>query len=253
MRSSIASPSSRSLTLNLGSLGTLGRLGGLGLLLPAALLAGCGEVEKDPDAAMSCAGIAGVLACNNFEAEDPAWTKLETNGSAALDATAAFTGEKALLASVTAVGGKAVRTRGIEMADRYYAKLYAKIPADSDATGIALLHIGETSGQYLGTNVEISNGMLGAAVQSANLYEYPATVARDKWLCLELDLVISETAGRVIVRADGTTVLDRSAIDTKPVGAIGDLEVGISYAGAANTRVMIDDVVVAREPLPACK
>jgi hypothetical protein len=249
MRSSIASPSSPASSFRCGRRGRRG----LGLLPAAALLAGCGEVEKDPDAAMSCAGIAGVIACNNFETEDPGWTKLETNGTATLDPTTAFTGEKALLATVAAVGGKAVRTRGIDMADRYYAKFFAKVPADSDTTGIALLHIGETSGQYLGTNVEISNGMLGAAVQSANLYDYPAAITRDKWLCLELDLVISETAGRVIVRSDGTTVLDRGAIDTKPVGAVGDLEVGISYAGAANTKVLIDDVVVAREPLPACK
>lgn len=245
MRSSIASPSS---VLSLSS-----SAASRWLLPAAALLAGCGEVEKDPDAAMSCAGIAGVLACNNFEAEDPAWTKLETNGTAALDPLAGFTGEKALAATVTATGGKAVRTRGIDMADRYYAKFYAKVPADSDTTGIALLHIGETSGQFLGTNVEIGGGKLGVAVQSANLYEYPAEVARDKWLCLELDLVISETAGRVIVRADGTTVIDRGSIDTKPVGAVGDLEVGISYAGAANTKVLIDDVVVAREPLQPCK
>jgi hypothetical protein len=223
------------------------------LLPAAALLVGCGEVERDPDAAMSCAGIVGVLACNNFETEDPAWTEFETSGTAALNATDAFTGAKALLATVTAVGGKAVRTRGIEASDRYYAKLYAKISADSDATGIALLHLGETSGQYLGTNIEIGGGMLGVAVQSANLYEYPAAIARDQWMCLELDLVVSETAGRVIVRADGTTVLDRGAIDTKPAGAIGDLEVGISYAGGANTKVLIDDVVVAREPLQPCK
>lgn len=215
--------------------------------------AGCGEVEKDPDAPMSCVGIPGVLACNNFEAEDPAWTKLEVNGSALLSATDAITGEQALAATVTATGGKAVRTRGIATMDRYYAKFYAKIPADSDTTGIALMHIGETTGQYLGTNIEISNGSLGTAIQSANIYEYPATFVRDKWMCLELDLTISDTAGRVQVKMDGVVVVDKNAVDTKPQNAVGDLEVGISYAGAASTKVMIDDVVVASSPLPACK
>lgn len=219
----------------------------------AALGSGCGEVEKDPDAPMSCVGIPGVLACNNFEEEDPAWTKLEVNGSALLSATTAYTGEQALSATVAATGGKAVRTRGIAAADRYYAKLYAKVPADSDTTGIALLHIGETTGDYLGTNIEISTGSLGTAIQSAGIYDYPATFVRDKWMCLELDLTISDTAGRVQVKMDGVVVVDKNAVDTKPENAVGDLEVGVSYAGAANTKVLIDDVVVAREPLPPCK
>ncbi len=212
---------------------------------------GCGAVA-DTDDALDCAAIAGAVACNNFEAEDAAWTTLAMNGTATLDDSDSVTGKRALSAKVTAMGGKAVRTRGIEAADRYYARLWAMVPAGSDTTGVALMHLGETSGQFLGTNVEISGGMLGAAVQSANLYEYPTPMPLDKWVCLELDLTVSDTAGRVLVRADGTAIFDRSGIDTKPTGPIGDLEVGISYAGAANAAALIDDVVVSKQPLTAC-
>lgn len=224
---------------------------------PAALiagsLAGCGAVDNPDDGALDCASITGVLACNNFEAEIAPWTKIETNGLTALDESDAVTGKRSLSAAVSATGGKAVRTRGIESVDRYYARFNAKLPAGSNTTGVALLHLGETSGTFLGTNVEISSGMLGVAVQSANLYEYPMAMPIDQWICLELDLVVSETAGRAILRANGTAIFDRSAIDTRPTGAIGDLEVGISYAGAAGAKALIDDVVVAREPLAACK
>lgn len=223
-----------------------------GLLATAGLLGGCGSVASSDDA-LDCTSISGALACNNFEAEDSMWTKIETNGLTALDETDSFSGKRALSAQVSATGGKAVRTRGVESVDRYYARFYAKLPAGANTTGVALLHLGETSGMYLGTNVEISNGMLGVAVQSANLYEYPMAMPVDQWTCLELDLVVSETAGRAILRADGTTIFDRNAIDTRPTGAIGDLEVGISYGGAAGAKALLDDVVVAREPLAACK
>lgn len=232
-------------------LSLLSSIAGAGLAAAAALLSGCGSVDNSSDA-LNCATLTNALACNNFEAEDPAWTKIETNGLTALDETDAFTGKRALSAQVSATGGKAVRTRGIESVDRYYARLYAKLPAGANTTGVALLHLGETSGMFLGTNVEISNGMLGVAVQSANLYEYPMAMPIDQWTCLELELVVAETAGRVILRADGTTIFDRSAIDTRPTGAIGDLEVGISYGGAAGAKALIDDVVISRDPVP-CK
>lgn len=222
------------------------------LLLGALGAAGCGEVEES-NQPFDCSSVAGLIACNTFEAAPSGgWTKLEMNGTAVIDAGEAYTGKSSLSTTVNAMGGKAVFTTGIAAADRYYAKLYAFVPADSDKTGAAFMHLGETSGMYLGTNVEISGGMIGTAIQSASVYEYPAAMPVDRWVCLELDLTISDAAGRVLIRADGTTVVDKTNVDTKPAGAIGDLEVGNSYAGGANTRVLIDDVVVAREPLPPC-
>ena len=75
---------------------------------------------------------------------------------------------------------------------------------------------------------------------------------RDEWMCLELELLVSETGGRAVLRADGATVVDRSGIDTRPAGAIGHLAGGISYAGAAGAGALVDDVVVASEPLASC-
>lgn len=223
-----------------------------GLLLGALAAAGCGEVEES-NQPFDCSSVAGLIACNTFEAAPSGgWTKLEMNGTAVIDAGEAYTGESSLSTTVNAMGGKAVFTTAIAAADRYYAKLYAFVPSDSDKTGAAFMHLGETSGMFLGTNVEISGGMIGTAIQSASVYEYPAAMPLDRWVCLELDVTISDAAGRVLVRADGTTVVDKTNVDTKPAGAIGDLEVGNSYAGAADTRVLIDDVVVAREPLPPC-
>ena len=228
---------------------------GLGL---AALLgaAGCGEVEN-ANQPFDCNSVTALIACNNFEAAPAGgWTKLEMNGTAVVDESDSYSGKSALSSTVNAMGGKAVFTTGIPAADRYYARFYAFVPADSDTTGIAFMHLGETSGMFLGTNVEISGGMLGTAIQSAGatgVYEYPSAMPLDRWVCLELDLTISDAAGRVLIRADGTTVLDKTAVDTKPAGPIGDLEVGNSYAGAANTRVLIDDAVVSRDPLPPCQ
>ncbi len=221
----------------------------LGLALAAA---GCGEVEEG-DPPFDCNSVAGLIACNTFEAAPSGgWTKLEVSGTAVIATDESATGKSSLSTTVNAIGGKAVFTTGIAAADRYYAKLHVFVPSDSDKTGAAFIHLGETSGMFFGTNVELSGGMIGTAIQSASVYKYPAAMPLDRWVCLELDLTISDAAGRVVIRTDGTTVVDETNVDTKPTGAIGDLEVGNSYAGGANTRVLIDDVVVAREPLPPC-
>jgi hypothetical protein len=222
------------------------------VLLPCALAA-CGNVEEPVDV-LDCGEVSGLLACNTFEADDPAWTTIENGGVATLDDRDASGGTKALRAQVAVMGGKAVRTRGVESADRYYARFFAKIPAGVDTAGIALLHLGEPVEPYLGTNVEIADGKLGIAVHSAEVYEYPSPMPVDRWTCLELELVVSETGGRVILRADGQTITDRNGIDTRPAGGIGDVEVGLSYVAATGgATALIDDVVIAREPLPACR
>jgi hypothetical protein len=224
------------------------------LSVPAVLviLVACGEVEEPFDV-LDCGAIDGLLACHTFEADDPEWTSSERDGIAVLDDRDAAAGAQALRAQVSAVGGKAVRAHAIAPADRYHVRFRAKIPPEADTTGIALLHLGEASGMYLGTNVEISSGKLGIAVQSASVYEYPHPLPIDAWMCLELELVQSETGGRAVLRVDGATVVDRGGIDTRPAAPIGDLEVGISYAGAGGSVALVDDVIVASEPLPACQ
>jgi hypothetical protein len=94
-------------------------------VLPAALaaalasgLGACGSVDSNSGDALNCSTITTALACNNFEAEDPMWTKIETNGLTALDESDPYTGKRALSAQVSATGGKAVRTRGIDAVDR---------------------------------------------------------------------------------------------------------------------------------------
>jgi hypothetical protein len=223
-------------------------------LIALTLLAACGDVKEAPDV-LSCGDVEGELACNTFEADDPAWTTLTMGGVAVIDESDSISGNKSLRATVAAGGGKAVRTRAVTSSERYYARFHAKIPDGGNLDGLSLLHLGEPTEPFLGTNVEVAGGMLGAAVQSGDVYVYPAPMPVGRWVCLELELVVSDTGGRVIVRLDGTTVVDRDAIDTRPAAAIGDLEVGLSYvapATASDTTVLIDDVVVATQPLAGC-
>lgn len=217
-------------------------------------LAACGDVKDEPDV-LSCGDVEGELACNTFEAEDPAWTTLTMGGVAVIDESDSISGDKSLRATVAAGGGKAVRTRGVTSSERYYARFHAKIPDGGDTGGLSLFHLGEPTEPFLGTNVEVAGGMVGAAVQSGDVYLYPAPMPVGRWVCFDLELVVSDTGGRVIVRLDGTTIVDRDAIDTRPAAAIGDLEVGLSYVSptaTADSTVLVDDVVVATQPLAGC-
>jgi|GEM_PF-3061888 len=219
-----------------------------------ATLVACGTTAP-PSNVLECDAISGVVACNSFEAVDPAWTTLVDRGAVVLDDPDAADGDQAMRATVAVGGGKAALTRGIAVADHYYARFYANVPAGADTSGLALLHLGETAAPFLGTNVEIAGGMLGVAVQSADVYAYLAPMPLGRWVCLDFELTVSDTAGHVTLYADRALVVDRDGLDTRPAAGIGDLEVGLAYVApeATNgTTALIDDVVIAREPLAPC-
>jgi hypothetical protein len=178
-------------------------------------VAACGSITE-PEDVLDCGAVEGLLACNTFEAEDPAWTTLVDGGVVVLDDSDASGGMKSLHATVAVGGGKAVRARSLGASDRYYAKFHLNLPTGADATGMSILHLGEAVAPFAGTNVEIAAGNLGVGVSTANVFDYPTPMPRDRWVCVELELVASDTGGRVIVRADGALVTDRTAIDTRP-------------------------------------
>ena len=74
----------------------------------------------------------------------------------------------------------------------------------------------------------------------------------DKIVVLIAANMVAEVCSVYVLRADGVSVVDRADIDTRPAGAIGELEVGISYAGASGSVALVDDLVVASAPLPSC-
>ena len=57
-------------------------------LLALTLFAACGDVKDEPDV-LSCGDVEGELACNTFEADDPAWTTLTMGGVASNTVTIA--------------------------------------------------------------------------------------------------------------------------------------------------------------------
>jgi hypothetical protein len=233
----------------------------MSLLVSAIPLVACGEVKSDdddidaPPGGLTCGEASGELACHTFEGEDPAWMPLTAGGVAVIDASDAAGGESSLRATVAAGGTKAVRSRSVSAADRYYSRFWAKVPTGSNTSGLSILRLGEPVEPFLGVNVEIAGGMLGAAVQTGNVYVYPTPMPIGQWVCLEFELLVNDTGGRVVVRMDGTTVVDRDALDTRPAGGVGDVEIGLSYVDPTATSesvVLVDDLVVARDPLPSC-
>lgn len=217
-------------------------------------VAACGSITG-PEDVLDCGAVDGLLACNTFEADDPAWTTVVDRGVVVLDDADASGGMKSLHATVAVGGGKAARARSLGATDRYYAKFHLNLPTGADATGMSILHLGEAMPPFEGTNVEIAAGNLGVGVSTAGVFDYPMAMPRDRWVCVELELVASDTGGRVILRADGALVTDRTAVDTRPASPFGDVEIGLSYVAAeaaSGTTVLVDDLVVASAPLPSC-
>lgn len=217
-------------------------------------LAACSQVNPPADV-LDCEAVEGVLACSTFEADDPPWTPVVDRGVIVLDDVEPSGGRKSLHPTVAVGGGKAAWARSLAPVDHYYARFQLRVPTAADGTGLAVLHLGEAVAPFDGTNVEIAGGNLGVGVATAGVFAYPAPVPRDRWVCVELELEVSDTAGHVIVRADGAPVVDRAGIDTLPAGGFGDVEVGLSYVApeaASGTTVLIDDLAIASQPLAPC-
>jgi hypothetical protein len=78
---------------------------------------------------------------------------------------------------------------------------------------------------------------------------------RDRWVCVQLDLDVSDTNGSFTLSIDGQSVLAQGPpLDTLPGAVFVYLTAGIDFSGFEQNgpaRVYIDDVVVDIPPI-AC-
>ncbi len=86
-------------------------------------------------------------------------------------------------------------------------------------------------------------------VTGGNATVEPVTIARDRWICLTLSLVV--TSGTAVYRAtmDGTTIYDGPVMGSLAT-ATDFAMAGIENTGAANAEIFVDDVELSTTPLP---
>lgn len=195
----------------------------------------------------------GAILCESFEsAELAGWSPRGDVGAVAAPVyrgTGALRGTSTLDSRVAAI----VRSDLPSVATgELFVRAYYWLPASSPAAAIPFLHIEEIAPPHAFVELRFSDGALtvgyGTDARVATNALSGAPMPRDRWVCIELRIVISATAGVVEALLDGTSASMLSAIDTLPGGGYATLYSGFyDHVGAEQlfpTELFIDELVV---------
>jgi len=93
--------------------------------------------------------------------------------------------------------------------------------------------------------LEVYQGTTGATLVSA-----AGTFPRDRWVCLELGLELSATAGAASLSADGVQLVAQSSLANLPSSPIDEVVLSaVPYTDAVGVDLTLDDLVVGTEPI----
>lgn len=141
------------------------------------------------------------------------------------------------------------------VSDAVYVRMYLFVPSGSvtgrlnflaieneDSFNIDVNLLGADSGDVV---FEVYNHSSRAGVSTADV-----TVPFDRWFCLQTAVVLSETAGQVLVSVDGREVLRTpNPENTLPSGGISKVGVGAFWteAGQSDSELFVDDIAIGQD------
>jgi hypothetical protein len=202
---------------------------------------------------------AGALLCDGFETDPGPWTgRREVTGTVAPDGLQAFRGTRAQHARITAGSGQAARDFdgwGPITSGDLWIRIEAYVPSTSTPFDFTWLSIGENLPPYHGISLGMGgDGAVGSYSTISANYVSDSTliIPEDAWVCLELHVAVSDTAGSIEIYRDGVLRASHAAIDTRPDAGFTGFGAGIDYSDAAQPplETWLDEVVLSRTRFP---
>lgn len=217
--------------------------------------------DAGPDESVCDDALSGAVFCDGFEdgAGFAAWDMVgTTDGTVDWVTDRVYRGGGAMRAEITAAGGKArvlsYSVPSLRSGD-LWMRAYFYLPSGYAYSGFNLVAFHEETDPW--------HGMTYAVGSTARPYIWfdepyygesaPAlAIPRDRWTCLQLHIVLSDTAGSVRAYVDGALAVSFDAVDTTPAGGYDNMFAGITYAKPTqgNVVVYVDEIAVGTSPLP---
>lgn len=144
------------------------------------------------------------------------------------------------------------------VSDAVYVRMYLFVPSGSVTGRLNFLAI--ENEDTFNIDVNLLGGESGDVVfevynhsSRAGLSTADVTVPFDQWFCLQTAVVLSETAGQVVVSVDGREVLRTpNPENTLPSGGISKVGVGAFWteAGQSDSELFVDDIAIGQDVVP---
>lgn len=218
--------------------------------------AGADAGDVQPLDSTSCDDVhAGAILCDGFEGlpELSLWSR--ARGGVSYVSTPAYRGMNALralllpsprIASIDIFGLPRVSE------GEAFIRVYVWVPSASPVEGLTILNYEEPSEPWGKVRVRIVGGALGADGwshdSSAALSSFGPPMPRDRWVCVEVRILVSDTAGEVELFVDGTPVAFLGPTDTAPAMPYQTLYAGITQddygVQTLPTELFMDELVV---------
>lgn len=217
-----------------------------------------------PDAGAGETGCDGPLAsavvCDGYESDPGPWSgATERSGSLERSTTFSAVGAYSLHPETTAVNGQAaVRADGLGPFNDgdLWVRTNIYVPASASIFDFTFLYVGSVVMPYQGVSLGIGrDGRAGAysTISSTYVSDFDRLIfPRDRWVCFELHVAVSETAGAVEVYMDGALAASRTALDTLPIGEFTYAATGIDYTDPTQgpLEIYLDEYALSRARLP---
>ena len=233
------------------------------VLLGAAALTGCedgsyliGRFHDD-----GCDAFRNAIACSGFEKPDLSdWTSVVVVNDAHVEQSEArkHDGRGALHAESTASKSAAVVAREFHPVKdgSLYLREYLFVPDGQPTKTINIMFLGDyaTPDPFKGVDFNLEDGALSTYIPGNNPDRFTSTmlvIPRDRWFCLQIDMVVSSDAGALTMRVDGEIGLEQKNVNTRPAAGVHLLRTGVDWSSeqAEPFEFYVDDLVLSTEPV----
>jgi hypothetical protein len=222
------------------------------------------DVDAGVDARDSACGrtITDAIFCTGFEDDPlPAGWLTGMGGDGARVTDNVFRGVGALRTESTETGGAQMLWQDVLggiTSGSIYARAYMYVPSGM-TTNVAILSLGQGESPFQNISLSLANETnIGAWVRTGgdavSIAPAGATFPRDTWACLQLEVAVSNTAGRVRFSVNGELQGERGGLDTLPTGpGYSAFTAGVQWTPPDHPpgpTIYIDEIAVGTSPIP---
>ena len=200
-----------------------------------------------------CASYPSAIACEDFEGSPPTAPWQQTGVGSFARILAPSERGQYVGRFQTAPGSRAAFQRSVaplRNGDDVYMRAFIRVDADSASSWNVLMQA-ETSAFTAKTSLDFTRNAELNAVRSGSAF-VSASFPTRRWACIEAHFFLSNTAGRIDVSVDGSSVGQQTGLNTSvPSDGLTELFFGIiaDAANQASLQVEYDDVVFSESPI----